>query len=79
VILFGSRARGDNLRDSDFDFIIVSDYFKGIFFYKRMPIIYKMWDYEYDIEPLCYTEEEFERKRKQISIVREALKDAIYL
>jgi len=31
------------------------------------------------IKMLCYTEEEFERKRKQISIVREALKDAIYL
>jgi len=48
VILFGSRARGDNLRDSDYDFIIVSDYFEGIHFDKRMPIIYRMWDFEYD-------------------------------
>jgi len=39
-----------------------------------MPIIYRIWDFEYDIELLYYTEEEFERKRKQISIVREALK-----
>ncbi|MHA1694020.1 MAG: nucleotidyltransferase domain-containing protein [Candidatus Helarchaeota archaeon] len=46
VILFGARARGDNLRDSDFDYIIVSNYFEGIYFYKRMPIIYKIWDFE---------------------------------
>ncbi|WP_457613901.1 nucleotidyltransferase domain-containing protein [Methanocaldococcus sp.] len=30
IILFGSRARGEYLEESDYDLIIVSDYFKGM-------------------------------------------------
>lgn len=77
IFLFGSRARGENLFESDFDFIIVSDFFKDINFYKRIPLIYDIWDEEYDIEPLCYTRKEFEKKKNQLSIVNEALKDSI--
>ncbi|MFX1294465.1 MAG: nucleotidyltransferase domain-containing protein [Promethearchaeota archaeon] len=40
IIFFGSCARGDNTLESDFDFIIVSDCFKNINFFKRMPLIY---------------------------------------
>jgi predicted nucleotidyltransferase len=77
IFLFGSRARGDHMLESDFDFIIVSDHFENILFYKRMPLIYEIWDEHYDIEPLCYTKEEFQKKKKQLSIVNEALKEAI--
>ncbi len=77
VILFGSRARGDHLKMSDFDFIIVSPDFKGVHFTKRMASIYKYWDEHYDIEPLCYTVEEFEEKRKEIGIVSQAVKEGI--
>ena len=75
VILFGSRARGDNLKTSDFDFIIVSPDFEGIHFLKRMSSIYEYWDEHYDIEPLCYTPEEFEEKRREIGIVSEAVRE----
>lgn len=77
VILFGSRARGDHLKMSDFDFIIVSPDFEGIHFLKRMSSIYEYWDEQYDIEPLCYTPEEFEEKRKEIGIISEAVKEGI--
>ncbi len=62
IILFGSRARGDHLRMSDFDFIIVSPDFEGIHFIKRMAAIYEFWDEPYDIEPLCYTPEKMQKK-----------------
>lgn len=39
--------------------------------------IYKYWDNDYLIEPLCYTSEEFEMKRKQIGIVRKAVEEGI--
>lgn len=72
VILFGSRARGDNFTDSDFDFIIVSDDFRGRHFTARMSDVLSFWSNSLPVEPLCYTTEEFEKKRKEIGIVRSA-------
>jgi hypothetical protein len=77
IILFGSRVRGDYLSESDYDFIIVSDDFKGLPFNRRMTLMYELWDSSLPIEPLCYTKEEFERKSNQISIVRDAVRDGI--
>ena len=77
IIFFGSRVRGDHLIDSDYDFIIVSDDFKGLPFTRRMTLMYEFWDSPLPIEPLCYTKEEFERKSNQISIVRDAVREGI--
>jgi len=78
AILFGSRARGDHFIHSDYDIIFVSKDFKGIFFTKRMAMLYKYWDYyPLDIEPICYTPAEFNRKKKQIGIVNQAVKEGI--
>ena len=78
AILFGSRARGDYLKDSDYDIILVSPNFKGIFFTKRISNMYEFWKYyPLDIEPICYTPEEFKKKSKQIGIVRQAIKEGI--
>ncbi len=79
IILFGSRARGDNLKHSDFDFIIVSRKFRGKLFIFRASDIYPFWRYPFDIEPLCYTPEEFRRKKKQRGIILQAVKDGIEL
>jgi predicted nucleotidyltransferase len=77
VILFGSRARGDHLKTSDFDFIVVSSKFKQQPFIFRASNLYDYWTASYDIESLCYTPEEFERKKKQIGIVSQAIKEGI--
>ena len=77
ILLFGSRARGDNFKTSDFDFIIVSEKFNGVHFLDRMSGIYKYWDNDYLIEPLCYTSKEFEMKKKQIGIVKKAVEEGI--
>lgn len=79
VILFGSRARGDWLKESDYDFIVVSSHFEGVHFLERPVPLYKHWHVWPGVELLCYTPEEFERKRRQISIVREAVREGIEL
>lgn len=79
VLLFGSRARGDNLIESDYDIIIVSKDFEGINFIKRMGLVQDLWDGIYRLEAFCYTPEEFERKRNEIGTVQEACKEGIAL
>jgi uncharacterized protein len=78
AILFGSRVRGEELVDSDYDVVLVSPDFEGIFFSQRSARMYDYWNHwPLDIEPLCYTPEEFERKRSQIGIVGEAVKEGV--
>jgi len=77
LILFGSRARGDNLKSSDYDFLVVSDDFKEQPFIFRASELYDFWDENVDFEPLCYTVKEFEKKKKQIGIVQQAVKEGI--
>ena len=80
AVFFGSRARGEHLKDSDYDIILVSEDFRAIFFTKRSALMYEFWKYwPIDIETLCYTPEEFEVKKNQIGIVSEALKEGILL
>ena len=77
IILFGSRAKGTYTKNSDYDFILVSSDFKGIKFTDRISKIYPYWKYNNSIEPLCYTSKEFEKLKRQITIVREAVKEGI--
>lgn len=79
VILFGSRARGDWLKESDYDMIVVADRFAGVPFSLRPSDLYPLWTGHPGVELLCYTPEEFERKRRQISIVREAVREGVEL
>ncbi len=78
AIFFGSRARGDNFKQSDYDIILVSDDFKNIFFTMRIAQMYQFWKhYPLEIELLCYTSQEFKRKVKEHGIVRSAVKEGI--
>ncbi|MCS7094157.1 MAG: nucleotidyltransferase domain-containing protein [Candidatus Aenigmarchaeota archaeon] len=79
VILFGSRARGDYLKSSDYDLIIVSKHFSNLDFRERIIKIYELLDDPTNLDVLCYTPEEFEEKRKEIGIVRKALEEGIIL
>ncbi|MDD3265465.1 MAG: nucleotidyltransferase domain-containing protein, partial [Dehalococcoidales bacterium] len=75
VLLFGSRARGDNLIESDYDIIIVSKDFEGINFIKRMGLVQDLWGGIYRLEAFYSTPEEVERKRNDIGTVQEACKE----
>lgn len=80
AILFGSRARKDHLKNSDYDVILVSPDFQGVFFSSRISKMYIFWKhYPLEIEPICYTPEEFRQKMKEHGIVRQALKEGIEL
>jgi len=74
VIFFGSRAEGRAREDSDIDLIIVSDDFEGMTFFRRVAKMYDYWETVMPVDFLCYTIEEYERLKKKISIVSEALK-----
>jgi hypothetical protein len=78
MILFGSRARGDNFNDSDYDVIIISPDFDSMEFSQRMARMIDYWDYyPLEIEPFCYTPEEFERKKHEFGTVHNAVLDGI--
>lgn len=80
VVIFGSRVRGDAMKHSDLDVILVSSDFEGIPFPDRASRIlesYDHWQAPYSLEVFCYTPEEFERKSDQIGMVRDALKYGI--
>ncbi len=77
VILFGSRARGDFMLYSDVDIILVSKDFEKLKFSDRIAEVIGEWEGNVDIEVICYAPREFENKKKQIGIIREAVKDGI--
>tara|TARA_Y100000310_G_scaffold182007_1_gene182020 strand:+ start:2803 stop:3123 length:321 start_codon:yes stop_codon:yes gene_type:complete len=77
IIFFGSRAQNKHHKDSDVDLIIVSKEFKGKSALKRSPKFYLEWDLNYPVDFLCYTPKEFNKLKKQVSIVSEALREGI--
>ncbi|MEX2683292.1 MAG: nucleotidyltransferase domain-containing protein [Candidatus Sigynarchaeota archaeon] len=78
IILFGSRARGDNFRNSDYDIIVISDYFAGMRFAERIALVLDFWDgYPLELEPICYTVKEFENKCGQLGMISQAMIDGI--
>ena len=73
AFLFGSRARGDYLEESDWDLLLVSPQFADIPFPERATMLVKKIPLR-RVELLCYTEEEFKERVKEIGIVAEAAK-----
>lgn len=77
MLLFGSFAYGKPHKYSDIDLIVVSDSFRGQKTFSRGVEFYKYWKLNKPVDFLCYTTEEFEKLRKQVSIVSKALKEGI--
>ena len=78
AILYGSRARGDNLKDSDVDMILISPKFEGVRFIKRLPPLHGAWHLVHLYpEVLAYTPEEFEDAQDYLGIEREATRTGI--
>ena len=77
LLLFGSRARGEELLTSDVDVIIVSRDFNTIPFRKRPDFFLDEWTLPVDFEVLCYSPEELERKKKELGLVQQALKEGV--
>jgi len=73
VLVFGSRATGTAVPDSDIDVIIVADSFRNIPFFRRMAHILGIARFPKHVDYLCYTPEEFARIRNESSVVSDAL------
>ncbi|MDE3019308.1 MAG: nucleotidyltransferase domain-containing protein [Nitrospirota bacterium] len=79
VIAFGSRARGEGLAHSDLDLVIVSDSFKALRWLDRPARVIEALGLDFGVDLLCYTPEEYARKREEIGIVRTAYEEGIVL
>ena len=77
LILFGSQATGMPRSDSDIDLVLVSPQFAGMHSWKRRGLTRKHFDLNYPVDLLCYTPEEFDRKKSEASIIREAVENGI--
>jgi predicted nucleotidyltransferase len=75
ILLFGSKARGEDWKRSDYDFIIVSEKFQGMHWLERIARVVRLWDLPVEIDVLPYTLEEFADKSVNSSTVRSALKE----
>lgn len=79
MLLFGSRARDESSRRSDYDLLIVSRSFEGTPLTDRATAIYRMWPLWADLDCLCLTPSEFERSRHRVSIIREIDREGVPL
>ena len=77
IIFFGSRVSGKPHKDSDIDLLIVSKDFKNKKFRYSALGFYDYWDLDYAVDFLCYTPEEFNKLKNQITIVREAVNNGV--
>jgi len=79
ILLFGSRVRGTHIKQSDLDLLIVSRLFEGIPFIARAQRVLWTLQTPFPVEVLCYTPEEYERKRREIGIVSIASEEGVDL
>ena len=79
VILFGSYARGKWTEHSDIDLLLISKKFRKKEFHERFKGLWLKWDLDYPVDFICYTPEEFNKLKKQVSIVSEALREGIII
>jgi predicted nucleotidyltransferase len=79
VVAFGSRARGEGFAESDLDRLVVSERFRRISFLERAAMLLADLDLPFAADLLCYTPEEFARKRCEHGIVSLALEEGLRL
>ena len=70
-------ATGKTHKWSDVDLVVVSKKFRRKGIMDRASNLYIEWNLDYPVDFLCYTPEEFDKLNKQITIVREAVKEGI--
>jgi hypothetical protein len=80
AVIFGSRVKGNYLSTSDLDLMLISSAFKDQAFTDRINLVYDhydLWKEPYPLEIICYTPEEFEKKKGQIGMARDAVNKGI--
>ncbi|MDI7266765.1 MAG: nucleotidyltransferase domain-containing protein [Myxococcota bacterium] len=73
----GSRVRGDELVESDYDLVLVSPAFAALPWIRRIEATAAEWDLTAPADLFAFTGDELARKRTEIGSVAEIMKDAI--
>jgi len=79
VLLFGSYGRDEQTEGSVIDIIIVSKDFENKNAFERPRIMYKQWKESYPVDFVCYTPKEFNKLKKGVTIVSEALREGVII
>lgn len=81
AIIFGSAARGEMKKDSDVDVIVVSKKYGRKHAFKITPKLYGEWHEKqkinYPVDIILFSTKEFNKLKKEVSIVSEALREGI--
>ena len=77
VVVFGSLVRGEFGEHSDVDLVIVSEKFRGKDFFERLRGLWLEWGLGLPVDFFPCTPEEFEKSKKEVSVVSEALREGI--
>jgi predicted nucleotidyltransferase len=75
--IFGSRAYGNPLLESDLDMIVVSEEFGKRSFIENMELLSRMWDGSFTLEMFPYTPEQLRKYAERKTVVSEALRKGI--
>jgi hypothetical protein len=79
LLVFGSRARGEGLATSDLDLMIVSDAFRNVPWLERPVRVLESLGLTFGVDLLCYTPDEYERKRQELGIFQTASETGLVL
>ena len=77
VYIFGSRAYGNPLLESDLDMIVVSEEFGKRSFIENMEVLSRMWDGSFTVEMFPYTPEQLKKYAERKTVISEALRKGI--
>jgi Nucleotidyltransferase domain. len=77
VYIFGSRAYGNPLLESDLDMIVVSEEFGKRSFIENMELLSRMWDGSFTVEMFPCTPEQLRKYAGRKTVVSEALRKGI--
>lgn len=77
LYLCGSYARGDWLKDSDVDLIVISKLFSGLDIGVRFTLVKRLMDPGLSLDLLAYTPNEFEEARRRSTILEDMLNYAV--
>jgi predicted nucleotidyltransferase len=75
--MFGSRARGDHLKGSDYDILVIAEAFQDTNPVRRREALYQHWDGDEHADIIAYTPAEFDERSSKITVAREAKQDMV--
>lgn len=77
IYLCGSYARGDWLKDSDLDLVVVSKVFAGLDVGARFTLVKRLMEPGFSLDAIAYTPSEFERAKSRSTILEDMLSYAL--